>query len=70
MIPLLTPPLAMGILLVSAYGPYSLPGQLLSKLGWTLVNNPAAFILAQWYGALPILSPAHVRRFLRCRRRS
>ncbi|UXO70640.1 molybdate ABC transporter permease subunit [Pantoea dispersa] len=53
MIPLLTPPLAMGILLVSAYGPYSLPGQLLSKLGWTLVNNPAAFILAQWYGALP-----------------
>lgn len=53
MIPLLTPPLAMGILLVSAYGPYSLPGEILSKFGWTLVNNPAAFILAQWYGALP-----------------
>lgn len=53
MIPLLTPPLAMGILLVSAYGPYSLPGELLGKFGWTLVNNPAAFILAQWYGALP-----------------
>ncbi|WP_343552971.1 ABC transporter permease [Pantoea sp.] len=53
MIPLLTPPLAMGILLVSAYGPYSVPGELLSKFGWTLVNNPAAFILAQWYGALP-----------------
>ena len=53
MIPLLTPPLAMGILLVSAYGPYSLPGELLEKFGWTLVNNPAAFILAQWYGALP-----------------
>ncbi|NIG18284.1 ABC transporter permease [Pantoea sp. Al-1710] len=53
MIPLLTPPLAMGILLVSAYGPYSVPGELLGKFGWTLVNNPAAFILAQWYGALP-----------------
>lgn len=53
MIPLLTPPLAMGILLVSAYGPYSLPGEILGKFGWTLVNNPAAFIMAQWYGALP-----------------
>ncbi|MEM6160553.1 ABC transporter permease [Erwinia sp. P6884] len=53
LIPLLTPPLAMGILLVSAYGPYSLPGEMLSRFGWTLVNNPAAFILAQWYGALP-----------------
>lgn len=53
MVPLLTPPLAMGILLVSAYGPYSIPGELLAKFGWTLVNNPAAFVLAQWYGALP-----------------
>lgn len=53
MIPLLTPPLAMGILLVSAYGPYSLPGEILGKFGWTLVNNPAAFVMAQWYGALP-----------------
>nr|WP_310616416.1 ABC transporter permease subunit [Pantoea cypripedii] len=53
LIPLLTPPLAMGILLVSAYGPYSLPGELLGRFGMTLVNNPAAFVLAQWYGALP-----------------
>lgn len=53
LIPLLTPPLAMGILLVSAYGPYSVPGELLGRFGWTLVNNPAAFVLAQWYGALP-----------------
>ncbi|WP_205950132.1 molybdate ABC transporter permease subunit [Pantoea stewartii] len=53
MIPLLTPPLAMGILLVSSFGPYGLVGQWLSQLGATLVNNPAAFVLAQVYGALP-----------------
>jgi len=53
MIPLLTPPLAMGILLVSAFGPYGVFGRWLSLLGATLVNNPAAFVLAQVYGALP-----------------
>ncbi|ROU09679.1 ABC transporter permease subunit [Kluyvera ascorbata] len=53
MIPLLTPPLAMGILLVSALGPYGLVGSWISKIGITLVNNPAAFVLAQIYGSLP-----------------
>lgn len=53
MIPLLTPPLAMGILLVSAFGPYGLVGEWISHLGVMLVNNPAAFVLAQVYGALP-----------------
>lgn len=53
LIPLLTPPLAMGILLVSAWGPYSAPGILLGRAGMSLVNNPAAFILAQIYGGLP-----------------
>ncbi len=53
MIPLLTPPLSMGILLVSAWGPYGLMGHWLTKVGLTLVNNPAAFVLAQIYGALP-----------------
>lgn len=53
MIPLLTPPLAMGILLVSAFGPYGVFGRWFSLLGVTLVNNPAAFVLAQVYGALP-----------------
>lgn len=53
MLPLLTPPLAMGILLVSAFGPYGMIGRWLSLLGATLVNNPAAFVLAQVYGALP-----------------
>ncbi len=53
MLPLLTPPLSMGILLVSAWGPYGLFGQWLTNIGLTLVNNPAAFVLAQIYGALP-----------------
>ena len=53
LIPLLTPPLAMGILLVSAWGPYSPAGSLLARAGIALTNNPAAFVLAQWYGALP-----------------
>lgn len=53
LVPLLTPPLAMGILLVSAWGPYSIPGLALSRLGMSLVNNPAAFVLAQVYGGLP-----------------
>ncbi len=53
LLPLMTPPLAMGILLISALGPYSLPGQWMSAFGLTLVNNPGAFILAQIYGGLP-----------------
>ncbi|SMG57674.1 molybdate ABC transporter permease subunit [Cedecea sp. NFIX57] len=53
LLPLLTPPLAMGILLISAWGPYSLAGEWLSRFGLTLVNNPGAFVLAQVYGALP-----------------
>jgi len=50
---LLTPPLAMGILLTSAYGPYSGIGTALLQLGASLNNNPAAFVLAQLYGGLP-----------------
>jgi molybdate/tungstate transport system permease protein len=53
MIPLLTPPLALGILLVSVYGPYGTLGAGLSALGISLTNNAPAFILAQLYGALP-----------------
>lgn len=53
MVPLLTPPLSMGILLVAAWGPYGFVGQALTTLGVTLVNNPAAFVVAQVYGALP-----------------
>lgn len=53
LIPLLTPPLAMGILLVSVYGPYGSVGETLSAIGMTLNNNAPAFVLAQIYGALP-----------------
>jgi len=66
LIPLLTPPLAMGILLVSAYGPYGPAGSLLARIGVELVNNPAAFVLAQWYGALPGLLRQRGRPLPRC----
>ena len=53
LLPLMTPPLAMGILLISAFGPYSFLGERLSALGVSVVNNPVAFVLAQIYGGLP-----------------
>lgn len=53
LLPLLTPPLAMGILLATVYGPYGLVGGPLEQLGLVLTNSPAAFLLAQIYGAAP-----------------
>ncbi|SBP87398.1 putative ABC-type transport system, permease component [Thiomonas delicata] len=53
LLPLLTPPLAMGLLLTMSYGPYSWLGQPLGKLGLSLTNTPAAFLLAQIYGSAP-----------------
>ncbi len=53
LIPLLTPPLALGILLVSVYGPYGALGGIIARLGLSLTNNAGAFVLAQIYGALP-----------------
>lgn len=50
---LITPPLAMGILLAAAYGPYGTFGGLLARAGVLLGNNPPAFVLAQVYGGLP-----------------
>ncbi|MGB3122174.1 MAG: ABC transporter permease subunit [Pseudomonas sp.] len=52
LVSLLTPPLAMGILLVTAYGPYATLGEALGRVGITLSNNLPAFILAQLYGGL------------------
>lgn len=49
---LLTPPLAMGILLVSSYGPYSTLGKPLANYGYLITNNAAAFVIAQVYGGL------------------
>ena len=50
---LLTPPLAMGILLATLYGPYSPVGSLVAHTGTELTNSAPAFVLAQFYGALP-----------------
>ena len=51
---LLTPPLAMGILLATLYGPYSPVGSLVAHTtGTELTNSAPAFVVAQFYGALP-----------------
>ena len=50
---LLTPPLAMGILLTALYGPYGPVGGILAATGVELSNSAPAFVLAQFYAALP-----------------
>jgi molybdate/tungstate transport system permease protein len=53
LLPLLTPPLAMGILLTILYGPHGWAGSAARRLGVELTNTPAAFVLAQVYAAAP-----------------
>ncbi len=53
LLPFLTPPLAMGLLLASTYGPYGFVGAPLERLGLILTNSGAAFVLAQIYAAAP-----------------
>jgi molybdate/tungstate transport system permease protein len=50
---LLTPPLALGLLLATLYGPYAPAGHLLERAGLVLTNSPCAFVMAQFYSALP-----------------
>ncbi|MBQ4855857.1 ABC transporter permease subunit [Rhodanobacter sp. B2A1Ga4] len=50
---LLTPPLAMGLLLTTMYGPYGPAGSLLERVGLLLTNSAPAFVMAQFYAALP-----------------
>ncbi|RDS81027.1 ABC transporter permease subunit [Dyella psychrodurans] len=50
---LLTPPLAMGLLLASMYGPYGPAGSMLEHAGLVLTNSAPAFVMAQFYAALP-----------------
>lgn len=50
---LLTPPLAMGLLLATLYGPYGAAGRLLEHAGLVLTNSAPAFVMAQFYAALP-----------------
>jgi len=49
LVPILLPPLALGILLTLAFGPYGSLGSALEQLGLHMTNNPAAFILTQVY---------------------
>lgn len=53
LIALMTPPLAMGILLATAYGPVGTFGAMLARGGILLGNNASAFVLSQVYGGLP-----------------
>ncbi|HZP46875.1 MAG TPA: ABC transporter permease subunit [Candidatus Binataceae bacterium] len=53
LLPLLTPPLAMGLLLALLYGPHSMVGATAARLGLELTNTPTAFVLAQVYAAAP-----------------
>src|SRR5260370_34547766 len=50
---LLTPPLAMGILLTALYGPYGPAGSLVTRTGIELTHSAPAFVLAQFNCALP-----------------
>lgn len=53
LIPMLMPTLALGILLVSFYGPAAPVGAAFAHIGLILTNTPAAFVLAALYAALP-----------------
>jgi len=49
LVPILLPPLALGILLTLAFGPYGSVGAALDHLGLRLTNSAAAFVLTQVY---------------------
>src|SRR5436305_8442940 len=49
LVPILLPPLALGILLTLAFGPYGPVGALLEHVDLRLTNSPAAFIVTQVY---------------------
>lgn len=53
LLPLLTPPLALGILLAAFYGPIGPVGGLLARFGVIITNDPPAFLLAGIYAGLP-----------------
>jgi molybdate/tungstate transport system permease protein len=49
LVPILLPPLALGILLTLAFGPYASVGTWLERYGITMTNSAAAFTLTQVY---------------------
>lgn len=53
LVPLLLPPLVIGLLLIFSYGPYSIIGEFLQTLNLSATNSALAVIIAQTYEALP-----------------
>ncbi|SHK47892.1 molybdate/tungstate transport system permease protein [Alicyclobacillus tolerans] len=53
LIPLLMPPLVIGLLLVYFYGPYGIMGHLLTHFGLSATNTILAVVLAQLYESVP-----------------
>jgi molybdate/tungstate transport system permease protein len=49
LIPILLPPLALGILMTLAFGPYTPLGALLQRWGIAMTNSPTAFVTTQVY---------------------
>jgi molybdate/tungstate transport system permease protein len=49
LIPILLPPLALGILMTLAYGPYGSVGAWLEHYGVAMTNTPTAFVTTQVY---------------------
>jgi molybdate/tungstate transport system permease protein len=49
LVPILLPPLALGILLTLAFGPYGTVGAALERTGLRMTNSSAAFVLTQVY---------------------
>ena len=49
LVPILLPPLALGILLTLAFGPYGSAGSALDHMGLRMTNSAAAFVLTQVY---------------------
>jgi molybdate/tungstate transport system permease protein len=49
LVPILLPPLALGILLTLAFGPYGSLGSALDHMGLRLTNSASAFIVTQVY---------------------
>ncbi len=63
LVPILLPPLALGILLTLAFGPYGSLGATLEHLGIRMTNTPAAFILTQVYVGMGYYVLGRRRRF-------
>jgi molybdate/tungstate transport system permease protein len=49
LLPILLPPLALGILITLAFGPAAKVGQLLDHYGFFMTNSPLAFVVTQVY---------------------